>query len=344
MGTSVVYDDNVYHRPAAEGDLSIRFSPRLEVRRQTERLTLSGRGELDADRFSQHPELSTDRGREAAGIDLRYAGSPRLTFTEAAAFTATETPDDLNELTALMPGRVRAQRLLLQSAAAYALAPRTTVTMAYLATADHLAGGVAVSMQTASASLERHVSMRDAITLDYAEQHFGFDGDEGGVSRAATIQWTREAGRDTTLTLRAGPRVTDGSVAPEISLSARRALRAGSVSLSYQQTQTTLIGLAGIARTTSARAGFEREIRPRVTLRTTAAVVRARQAGLPSLAYRVSAAYDWRFTPRLAFEAAYDADLQRGDLYALQASQNIRRNLFSLMVVVADRRASTESR
>jgi hypothetical protein len=45
-----------------------------------------------------------------------------------------------------------------------------------------------------------------------------------------------------------GPRVTAGVLAPELWVSARRALRAGSVSLFYQQTQTTLIGLAGIAR------------------------------------------------------------------------------------------------
>jgi hypothetical protein len=346
FGTSAVYDDNVYHRPAAESDVSIRFSPRLDAVRRSERLDMSGRLELDADRFARHPELTTATAREAATFDMRYAASRRLSLGGAAAFTATETPADLNELTALTPGRARAQRLMLHPSATYSFGsgPRADLTVNYLLTADTLEGGVGVTTQTASASVDRHVSARDGVRAEYLEQRFVFDTGQAAASRAFTAEWTREMDRRLTLTLRGGPRVTAGVLAPDLLVSARLALRAGSISLSYQQTQTTLIGLAGIARTRSATANLEREIGPRVTLRAMSAVVDTRQAGVPSLAYRISGSCDWRVAPRLTFAAAYDADLQDGNLYAPQSAQSIRRNLVTVKMVVADRRAGTTAR
>jgi hypothetical protein len=346
FGTSVVFDDNVYHRPAAESDVSIRFSPRLDAVRLTDRLDLSGRLELDADRFARHQELTTAAAREAATFDLRYSASRRLSLTADASFTATETPADLNALTALTPGRARARRLLLHPSAAYSFGSGrgAELTVTYLLTADTLEGGVGATTQTASASVDRLVSARDGLRAEYVEQHFLFDTGQAAASRALTAEWTRDMDRRLTLTLRGGPRVTAGVLAPELWASARRALRAGSVSLSYQQTQTTLIGLAGIARTRSASASVDRAIGPRVTLRGMSAVVETRQANLPSRAFRVSGSCDWRFTPRLTFAAGYDTDLQHGNLYAAQSAQRIRRNLVTVKVVVSDRRAVTSAR
>jgi hypothetical protein len=336
FGTSIVYDDNVFQRPAAESDLSVRFSPRLDAVRQTDRLLLSGGLALDADRFADHPELTTPWARGAAAFDLRYAASRRWSLAGAAAATVTETPADLNELTALTPGRARARRLLLHPSATYDLGARTDAALGYAVTADTLQGGVSVTTQTASASIDRRWQARDAVRLEYLEQHFLFGGSQASASRAVTAEWTRQVDRGTTLTLRAGPRLTAGVLAPELTASLQRALRTGNLSLSYQQTQTTLIGLDGIARTQSVTAGAGRDVGPRVRLRATAALVETREADLQSRAYRISGGCDWKFAPRLALEAAYDTYLQHGELYASQAAQVIHRNLVTLTLVVAD--------
>jgi hypothetical protein len=344
LATRVLYDSNVYHRSAAESDLLTRVSPRLDVLRRRERLTMSGRLELDADRFARHPGLSTDRSREAAAVDMRYAASPRLSVSSAAAFTATDSPDELNELAALSPGRARARRLLWHPSVGYDLGPRASLALGYLVTGDALHGGVGGTTETVSASLARHLSARDGLALEYLEQHFSFTGAPASASRAVTVEWSRQVDRGTTVTLRVGPRVADGALAPELSALLRRALQAGSVSLSYQDTETTLIGLAGSARMRSLGAGFERVVGRRLTLRTTSALVQTRQAELRSVAYRVSGGCNWRFAPRLGVEASYDSDLQRGDLYASQPAQVIRRNLFSVSLVVADARAAAQGR
>jgi hypothetical protein len=346
FGTSIVYDDNVYHRPAAEGDLSVRFSPRLDAIHQSERLALSGRFALGADRFARHPELTTARGREDAALDARYTASRRLSIAGAAAFTETETPADLNEVTALTPGRAQARRVTLHPSATYSLGPRADAGVGYTVTSDTLRGGVSVTTQTAAASIDRHMSARDGLRVEYLEQRFLFGGSQASASRAFTAEWTREVHRGTSLTLRAGPRVTSGVLAPELAVSARHALRAGNISLSYQQTQTTLIGLSGIARAQGLTAAAERELGPRVRLRAASSVMQTRQADMSSRAYRLSGACAWTLAPGIAIEAGYDTDLQRGNLYTAQARQNIRRNLVTVTLGIAHRAqtAAVESR
>jgi hypothetical protein len=344
VGTRIVYDDNIFHRPAPESDLSVRFSPRLDGRRESERLALTGSLELDADRFARHPELTTARGGEAATIDARYAASRRWSIAGTAAFTETETPADLNELTALTPGRARARRLLIHPTAVYDLGALASVTVGYLLTADSLTGGVGVTTETASASVDRHLSARDALRVEYLEQHFLFDAAQANASRAFTGEWTRQVDRATTLTLRAGPRVTAGVLAPEITASARHALRAGRLSLDYQQTQTTLIGLMGIARTQSLSASVERPLGPRVTLHVTTGIVEARQGTLPSHLYRISGGGHWGFARALALDVSYDADRQHGDPYASEPAQIIGRHLVTVKLVVSDPTRSTAGR
>jgi hypothetical protein len=344
FGTSVVYDDNLYHQPVAEGDLRTRFSPRIDVVRQSEKLTVSSRFALDADRFTQHPELTTATARQDATVDARYTASRRLSFTAAASFTETETPADLNEVTALTPGRARARRMTVHPSTTYDIGARDAVRVGYIVSSDSLQGGVGATAQTATASVERHLSARSTLTVEYLEQHFLFGGgSDASASRAITTEWTRELARGTTLMLRAGPRVTRGMPAPELAATARHQQRAGSLSLSYQQTQTTLIGLEGIADVRGLAATAERELSPRLRILTSTGVLQTRQAHGASLTYRVSGVCTWTLAHGIAVEAGYDADRQRGNLYTAQPAQNINGNRATVALTVAPV-ASTGSR
>jgi len=202
-------------------------------------------------------------------------------------------------------------------------------------TSDALRGGVSVSTQTAASSLERHVSAGTSMRLEYLEQHFVFGGSEASASRAITAGWTRELGRGTTLALRGGPRITRGVLAPELALTARHLQREGSLSFSYLQTQTTLIGLGGIADVKGVTATAGRELRPRVHLAASSGVLQTRQPEGSSVIYRVSGTCTWTLAHGMAIEAGYDADRQRGNLYAAQPAQHIRRNRATVTLVVA---------
>ena len=334
FGTSVVFDDNLYHQPVGEGDVIVRFSPRLDAVRQSERLALSSRYALDAERFDRHPELTTARGRQEASFDAGYRASRRLSLAGAAAFAETQSPADLNEVTALTPGRVRARRLTLHPSATYAAGPRATASLGYVVTSETLHGGVGLTTESATVALEHRVSDRQSFRIEYLDQHFQFTGAGAPASRALTGEWTRDVARGTALTLRAGPRLTSGVPAPEIAASARHLLRAGAVAVSYLETQTTLIGLAGLARARSVTATAEGDLRPGLRLRGGSGLLQARQAGLSSIAYRISAFCAWRPAGRMEIEAGYDTEIQRGNLYTAQAAQTIQRHVATVTFVV----------
>jgi hypothetical protein len=288
--------------------------------------------------------LTTARGRQEASFDVGYSASRRLSLATAAAFTETQSPADLNDVTALTPGRVRARRLSLHASAAYAAGPRVTASLGYGVTSESLRGGVDLTTQTAASALEHRFSARHRVRVEYLDQHFLFAGAGTRTSRALTGEWAREVSRGTDVTLRAGPRVTSGVLAPEIAASARHLLRAGSVEVSYLQTQTTLIGLAGLARARSVTATAEGELRPGVRLRGGPAVLQARQAGLSSIVYRVSASCVWSAARRLGIEAGYDAELQRGNLYTGQAAQTIQRHVATVKFIVLQTAAPPRGR
>jgi hypothetical protein len=343
FGTSAVYDDNLFQQPHAEGDLSVRFSPRLDAVRTTGKLTVSSRFALDAERFAQHPELTTARAREDAAVDARYAASRRLSIAGAASFTDTQTPADLNEITALTPGRAQARRVTVHPSVTYSLGPSADASVGYTMTSDTLHGGVSVSTQTASSSLERRVSARTGVRIEYLEQRVVFGGSQAIGSHAFTAEWTRALNRGATLALRAGPRMTGGVFAPELAATARLLQRAGNLSLSYQRTQTTLIGLGGIADVNGVTVTAERELWPRVRLTASSGVLRTRQPEGTSLSYRLGGKCTWSLARGLAVEAGYDADRQRGNPYADQPAQNIRRNRAMVTLVVAPSSAAPSS-
>src|SRR5207245_11593673 len=67
-----VRDDNLFFTAESrQSDLITRLTPRFEAGSRWERLSLSGRWSLDAERFAEHPDLDTNRARESAAFDLR---------------------------------------------------------------------------------------------------------------------------------------------------------------------------------------------------------------------------------------------------------------------------------
>jgi hypothetical protein len=333
FGISQVYDDNLFYRPVGEADTTTRFSPRVDLTYASERLTTSGRYTFDADRFTTHPELTTMHARQDAGIDARYHSSPRLSVGVSAAFAETQTAADLNAATALTPGRVRAQRATLHGVAEYQVGPRTALSAAYTVADDRLIGGVGLVTQRASSTIEHHASARADVRVESSYERYFFDGVGSRTSVALTAEWTREMTRGTNLALRLGPRAIDGALSPEIGASLHRQLHAGEASLSYAHTQTTLVGLAGTADAHSVTAAYGIE-RRRLKLRASPGLLRTRQAPLSAVVYRLSVSCVRPISQRLAVEAAYDMNVQRGNIYAVH-TERIDRNLVSVKLAVS---------
>jgi hypothetical protein len=203
---------------------------------------------------------------------------------------------------------------------------------------------VGLTTQSATSTLEHRVSMRDTIRFEYLDQHFLFAGSQADTSRALTAEWAREVSRGTNVTLRGGPRLTRGVLSPEIAASVGHRLREADITVAYLQTQTTLIGLAGTSATRGISATAGGELRPRVRIRAGSGLLRTQQGDMSSLLYRVSASCAWALARRVAIEASYDTDFQRGNLYTAQSTQHIQRNLASVKLIVAQTAAPGRDR
>ena len=339
FGTTELYDSNVFYKVDGGGDTITRFTPGVDARYGSERLVMSGHYVLDADRFAAHPELNTVHGRQDGGFDAFYQSSRRLSLGGMAAFIESRTPADLNQATGLTPGRVLAQRVTLQPSATYQLDANTDTQASYTLTSDRLAGGVSLLSQSATTTLDHRLSDRNDVRVEHVYERYLFDVRDVAAARTSqtlTIEWTHAIDRATSVTLRSGPRVTDGAVSPEIAASIRRRVRAGEASLAYQHTQATVIGLAGTVETHSVTAAFTANPHRRFELHAAPAVLYTRQGDLASMVYRLSLSCARPIASRLSIEAAYDANLQRGNVYSGQSIATIDRNVALLKLVVAE--------
>jgi len=332
FGLAQVYDSNVFYRPLGESDTITRASSRVDAGFRSERQTFWSRYGLDADRFDRHPDLTTAHARQDAAMDEQYHATRRLSLAGSAAFTETEAPSELNVQSALTPGRARAQRTTVHPSMTYQAGRLTTMTLGYTAAHDRMLD-VRLLTQTATAALERHPSSRDGVRVEFTHQNFLFNGSGRQMSQALTAEWTRELTRGTALVVRGGPRVTDGSLSPDVAASIRRTLRAGEASLAYEHTQTTLIGLVGIADTHSLAVRVSAEPRPGLRVRLEPGVLRTRQIDRVSSVYRVSAGYSQPIATRLTLDATYDLNLQRGNIYTVQTLDTIGRHVAMLRLV-----------
>jgi hypothetical protein len=193
--------------------------------------------------------------------------------------------------------------------------------------------------QTATATLERHATARDGVRLELTHQNFLFNANVRQMSNALTAEWTRELTRTTMLSVRGGPRVTEGTLSPDVAASLRHTMRAGDASLVYEHTQTTLIGLVGIADTHSLTVRVSGEPRPGLRVRVEPGLLRTKQVDRASTVYHVSAGYSQAIATRLTFEAACDLNLQHGNIYTLQTVDTIRRNVAMVRLIAASAEA-----
>jgi hypothetical protein len=329
-----VFDDNVFNTPAAEPDVIVRAGARLDARSVGERRTIVSHYAIDGDRFARHPELTSAHARQDAGIDAQYSATRRMSLAVAAAYADTQTPAELNVDSAVAPGRARAERISVHPSATYQLAARSSATTSYTVAHDRM-NGVDLTTQTATASFDRQATARDLVRWEYTAQRYSFDDIDRRFSQVVAAEWTRELTRATTVSLAGGPRLTDGRLSADMSAGIRRGSRTGGVSIAYTRTQTTLIGLVGVADTHGVTARFAAANAAGAAIRVEPALVRTSQGDFASTVSRVSIGCAWPIARALALDASYDYALQRGNLYAAQTLESIGRNVIMIRLVAA---------
>ncbi len=250
VSISEIYDDNIFISETNRADYITRVSPGLTVGYRSDPLTLLGTFAFDISYFALHSELNKQPvDREAYGLDLSYQPDPRLMLGLTGAFTKTERPGELEVETGIESERRRTTQYRFSPSVSYRFDPRTLGNASYRYTSNEKSGGVSGTIQKIDLSLSRAMTAVDTGTLGYGFALFESDGSESTSSHNVTLGWARQLTGLTLVSLRAGPRFSDGEVDAEASASLRHSLRQGHVLVEYVHTQTTVIGRAGTQTT-----------------------------------------------------------------------------------------------
>ena len=248
---TTVFDDNVFvTQDRAEADLIARITSGVDMQYERPLMTMTGHYQFDAERFSDHPSLTTVDGRQDAAFDVRSRRFRNVIFGGDATMTTTNTPSELNTISGLAVGRARAARVAAHPSLVWDADRNTTIKLSYSYAYDRIEAGPRAHTQGASFAMERRRSARQKFAVTYAAERFAFDQTPPVLSHVSTLG-LETSGRSSSVNVAAGVRLTDGRPSPELSLAARRALRRGELSLGYARTRTTIVGVFGAVDTQS---------------------------------------------------------------------------------------------
>jgi hypothetical protein len=342
LGVAQVYDSNLVSTPMPsdrQADFITRVSPGIDSEYRTPLLTLLGRYTFDAERFTRHPELTSMSARQRASLEMTHRPTPRLAVAAGAELTKTRTPGELSAETALTLSRASARRMAARWSLTRRLDMATAATIRYAFTEDRIAGGPWTRTHAATIGAERHASPRDTVGLDYQLRRFLF-GTSSAASHALVLGWTRAMTPRTSLSVGGGPRVTDGSAAPDLSASIRYQFEPGNdLSLAYARTQTTVIGLAGTTDTQSLAATAAWRLPPSLQVRVSPGFHRSVHARLPADVYRLAVGVTRPIAGHLSLDVVFDSYVQQGSFHTALASGSISRHdvIVSLVATPAPR-------
>jgi len=243
------YDDNVFLTSSAgEPDVITRVTPGIALQVDRPLETVKSHYRIDAERYVNHPSLTTANGRHDAAFDIRSKRIRGAILAAEADFATTNTPNELNTLSGLTVGRARASRLNVNPSVLRELDRNTSIKLAYAYARDRIQAGPSADTHGAIFGLEHRRSPRQKITITYGAERFVFDQARPTISQTSTVG-VEASGRSSSFTIAAGARLTGSQLSPEIAAAARRALRRGELSLAYTRTRTTVIGVFGAVDT-----------------------------------------------------------------------------------------------
>ena len=319
-----MYDSNISSsslRPL--GDFVTRVSPGIEAEYKSALTKVQGRYTTDLERYARESSLSSAGGRHAAFADLRYGRSRRVSIGVEATYTKTNTPSDLSTVTGLILDRAAAERIEVRPSFVRQLDPLTAGTLEYGFTADRLAGGTGTRVHRTAVGLDRQISRRDLLGIEYEVRQWAFQPGGHPTSQLLRVGWSRPITRLLAVDIQGGPVVTDGTASSELAATVRHRTRPADLAISYARTQTTILGLSGVADTQSVAASSSITPRPGLRLRVSPGVSRTRHGDGRTDAWHLGLEAE-RSLGRLALRVSYDASAQRGRLLGVSAHATTR--------------------
>jgi hypothetical protein len=345
-----VYDSNLFASSRGpQADLITRIQPAIRSSLHTTLWDVATRYAFDVERFARHSELtSADAGRDLAA-DVRYRPTRRLTLAGGAGFTRTLSPSDLSTLTGLVFGRTPATRISARTSVTTQIHRPTTGRLEYAFADDRLAGATRTLSHAAAAGVDQRRGSREIVTVETRLQRFDFSSalERSTTTSAALVAgWTYTLGHGMSVSLEGGPRVTDGSFAPEIAAGFDLQRRSHHASIAYTRTQTPILGLPGVAAAHSFTGAAGWRVWRSLDVTLSPSLVRTALGAMRADSGRLAIGVTRPIAAGLSIALSGAAGMQRGNLQSGVAFDTIRRNEIMIKMIAGRprRRAATDGR
>jgi hypothetical protein len=322
---TTLYDDNVFVTARAPAsDRVIRMSPALSAERHFPRGAYSGSYRLDAEQYARHHELTNPAARVQAFSRLNYTAGQRLRLGLDHGYTDTTAPTELNLGTALAAGRMRTTRTSGGSSATYRLSQRTTAVASHHMTIDRLEDGRSMRAHVSRAAMTRALSRRERFELDVEHSRFRSHS-QSLTADAVRLGWTRAIGSGTHLQLRGGPRLTSGTASADLFALVSHASESTSISLSFEQAQTTVIGVEAPVEARSVQMRVRWSPSRWLSCTVTPGLFRSAFAGRDIDVVRMGLDLRYVVTKTMAIDGAYGLETQRGTVGSADTGTDMER-------------------
>jgi hypothetical protein len=337
LGVAELYDDNLFSTLTPVSDTITRVTPGLTLGWARPAFSLTGRYAFDAEYFRSHPELDDSQARRDATLGLQ-ASSERVGLSVVASYLETQTPGELNLLSAFELGRLDARRLSTSETLNFRLGALATLALGHSFVRDELAFFPDNDTQVGSVALERRLTPRATGGLGYALRRFGFLSDQTRTTHVVTASWSHDLTPRTRLELKGGPRFGAGETAPELAASLRHRFARGDVGASYVLTEATVFGSLLPVESETISLSLNRQLLRSLRLSVAPARFRTRGEGFDARVHRIFSELGWRLARWLSLNGSHMVTFQRGSLENTLEDVEIVHNIFMLRLVASRQR------
>lgn len=309
------YDDNLFFTPTNEkSDSFWRFSPALEAGFESESLALGGYYTVDAERYAEFKDLDSNVARRNGALKLKYQATQRLQLLLDGNYISTNTPSEISPGTGLAIGRARAKVYSVAPSLTYEYSALTTIGAGYRDVRQVLAGSPDTDLRSTMLRLSRQLGDRDTLHAHFTNDIYDFDTFGSVTSRAFTLGWAHAATANTSFSIAAGPRDTEGDISAELSASLRHALESGTVSIDYFRTQTEVLGQPAPVDAHIFSILVDYALNPAIDIQVAPSVVRNSVNASDADVYRLNLHGRFKLSDMLSLIGSYQYNLQKGVL------------------------------
>jgi hypothetical protein len=341
VNLGIVFDDNVYLRPDPTPDVVIRLTPGFTLRHDSPRVNLTTFLRFDAERYQDNPTLNTPAARQATGLDFTVRPLSRLAVSARVGYQRTQTPLDLNLTTGLTGGRQRATRVDGSATIEHLFRPETRLSYGGDLGQDDVLGGVDSQLRRVRARFTHRVGTRSDVAVGYRLEYREFFPGSLVTSQVATIGTTYRPAPSVQVIFEGGPRFTDDTLQPDITVSVIRAVAgASNFMLSYTHTQDVAIGIANLITVDRVWGSITLHPTPRWDVSLAGSAFRNDVTGFDVLAYDMSGSVGRSLTPDIWLIVSASRSLNDNRFQSVTLPDTrILRNWIALSVRVAPRTA-----